>query len=251
MGEKVDLPAAIKALSTDLIAIQEIDYKLPRSGTTNQIKEIAESMAGGQHNWCFAPTVIGTPGEKWIRPQDTHLITKANELSASENREGCYGIAIATTLAVKSFERLELGRSLIGLPLLVNADKARFIYVKDEPRVALAAHLENGWTVINTHLSFVPLVNLFQLAKIKRWAKKIARESGQKCLIVGDLNLPFLFGKKWRSLNSRKSYPSWGPKVQFDYILGTGDGFTSAAIETPRTNISDHIALSAEIVEVR
>lgn len=251
MGEKVDLPAAIKALATDLIAIQEIDYKLPRSGSINQIKEIADAMQGANKNWCFAPTVIGTPGEKWIRPEDTHLITHANEESASENREGCYGIAIATTLAVKSFERLELGRSPIGLPLLVNADKARFIYVKDEPRVALAAHLENGWTVINTHLSFVPIVNLIQLAKIKRWAVRITRESGQKCLIVGDLNLPFIFGKKWRSLNAQKTYPSWSPKVQFDYILGLefefGSDVKSKVIKVQQTNISDHIALSIEI----
>ena len=80
----------------------------------------------------------------------------------------------------------------MGLPLAIPAGddegtrkKIQFIYVKDEPRVALAAELANGFTVVVTHLSFVPFVNYFQLMKIRRWLKRIPGEH----LIVGDLNL--------------------------------------------------------------
>ena len=69
--------------------------------------------------------------------------------------------------------------------------KLRFIYVKDEPRYAVAAQLTNGFTVVNMHLSFVPLVNLFQLWRVKRWLAKMPG----KHILLGDLNLPFNNGK--------------------------------------------------------
>ena len=245
MGGQVDstpdLKAALEKLKTDFIAIQEIDYNLPRSGEINQIAEIAAAM--GAADFCFAPAIIGTPGEKWCKLRDSDDPYVSNK-SPGTNPAGGYGIAIASKIPVLSYERLDLGRSLIGMPLLISADKTRLIYVKDEPRVALIAHLENGWTVINTHLSFVPGVNLWQLAKIKRWIRK----SGRRALIVGDLNMPFILGKKWRSLNSQKTYPSWKPAVQFDYILGEED-LQVKTLESPKTGISDHLPLTIEILE--
>ena len=64
------------------------------------------------------------------------------------------------------------------------------IYVADEPRVAMAATLENGWTVINTHLSFVPFVNYRQLRMIKKWAAGLSAQYSTQVLIIGDMNLP-------------------------------------------------------------
>jgi hypothetical protein len=43
-----------------------------------------------------------------------------------------------------------------------------------------------------------------------------------KHFLIGDLNLPFdipLKLSKWKSLVSMASYPTWQPKIQFDYIL--------------------------------
>jgi hypothetical protein len=142
-----------------------------------------------------------------------------------------YGIGLITNIPVTKWEVLALGKSVIGLPLVFPAGdangsskpKLRFIYVKDEPRYAVAAQLENGFTVVNMHLSFVPFVNLFQLWRVKRWLAKMPG----KHILLGDLNLPFdlpVKFSKWKSLVSMASYPTWQPKIQFDYILSDNFG---------------------------
>jgi endonuclease/exonuclease/phosphatase family metal-dependent hydrolase len=129
--------------------------------------------------------------------------------------------------------------------------KLRFIYVKDEPRYAVAAQLANGFTVVNMHLSFVPFVNLFQLWRVKRWLAKMPG----KHILLGDLNLPFdlpVKFSKWKSLVSMASYPTWQPKIQFDYILS--DNFavdkSSKDLVKPiflKSDISDHLPVTIEI----
>ena len=136
------------------------------------------------------------------------------------------------------------------MPLLIpNTDtgKPKAIYIKDEPRLAIAAQLENGWTVINTHLSFVPGMNLFQLKKLKKWADTF----GEKVLLMGDFNLPGsipAMGSKWQSLILQNTYPSWLPKVQFDYILSKGIALKDVIqVPTTKSTISDHLPLTIEI----
>jgi endonuclease/exonuclease/phosphatase family metal-dependent hydrolase len=143
------------------------------------------------------------------------------------------------------------------MPLIIPAEgkngeqSVKPIYVADEPRVALAATLENGWTVINTHLSFVPILNLFQLRKIKRWAKELSKTYGTQVLIIGDLNLPKgipAMASNWKSLVTQNTYPSWGAKIQFDYILSDtlkADQFE--ALDTVITGISDHLPIQVRI----
>jgi endonuclease/exonuclease/phosphatase family metal-dependent hydrolase len=120
---------------------------------------------------------------------------------------------------------------------------------KIEPRVALAAELVNGFTVVVTHLSFVPFVNYFQLIKIRRWLKEIPGEH----LIVGDLNLGWSLpvrGTSWRSLNGRDTYPSWGAKIQFDYITARASSLGNLRyppLEIPPLGISDHLPVGVEI----
>ena len=138
------LHRAIAALATEVIAVQEIDYNLPRSGSVNQITEVASAM--GAKDWAFAPSIIGTPGEKWrkLNESDPKVITD----KSSEVLLGSYGIAIASTIRVVKWHRFELGNSPIGMPLVVPTEsetssrpKIRAIYVHDEPRLALAATL--------------------------------------------------------------------------------------------------------------
>ena len=63
----------------------------------------------------------------------------------------------------------------------------------------------NGWTVVNTHLSFVPIFNLVQLKRVKNWALSLAEQTNTRALIMGDLhlpkNLPIAFSS-WKSLVS-------------------------------------------------
>ena len=249
------LQRAIAEIASDVIAVQEVDYLLPRTNDTNQIGEIATAMSAT--DWAFAPSVIGTPGEKWRKLDDRDPNYVSN--SSIGDLAGSYGIAIASNIPVIKWQRLELGRSVIGMPLVVPAEsetgsrpKIRAIYVRDEPRVALAATLQNGFTVINTHLSFVPGVNLNQLNKLKRWAQQIARETNTIPIILGDLNLPKgipALGSKWKSLVNQNTYPSWGAKIQFDYILADDlSGYQVTDRKTIQTGVSDHLPLRIELV---
>ena len=246
------LAAAVRQLETEVIAVQEVDYKLPRSNMHNQILDIASAIGG--KDWAFAPSIVGTPGEKWrkLKAADSRIVT-----TESDVLEGSYGIAIASTIPVIKWHRLDLGNSVVGMPLVVPTEsetsskpKIRAIYVHDEPRLALGATLANGWTIFNTHLSFVPGVNLFQLKKLKRWALKIAQETNTKPLILGDLNLPKnlpIVGSHWKSLIQQNTYPSWGAKIQFDYLLAHGENVSAKDLGTITTGISDHLPLRAQI----
>ena len=248
---QLELETAAKTVADkmqpDFLALQEVDNFQSRSGFINQSKLIAESMQ--LKHWAYLPTLIGTPGEKWHAVKDLNkaIITSENHQS---NDVASYGIALATNQPIKKLYVKKLGRSLIGMPLLIpkdNGNGVRFIYVKDEPRVALIAELENGFTIATTHLSFVPGVNIFQLNKLSSFLKKLAGIS----VLMGDLNLPANLPSKlsgYRSVLSQSTYPSWGPKIQFDYIMARksllkDSQLTHQGIKSTNPGISDHIPI--------
>ena len=239
------LGAAAADLGSDVIAIQEVDHGLARSNNAFQTRDIAIAM--GAKNWAFAPSIIGSPEGKWEKASND-IATNIESTSAIDS--GSYGIGIVSKISVIKWHRLNLGRSIVGMPLLIpdtETGKAKAIYIKDEPRLALAAELENGWTVINTHLSFVPGVNVFQLAKLKKWADSF----GEKVLLMGDFNLPGgipAIGSNWQSLHVQNTYPSWKPKIQFDYILSKGVALKDVIqVPTTKSAISDHLPLTIEV----
>ena len=250
-----------------VIGVQEVDAFQDRSDQVFQVAELASEL--GATYFGFVRCIIGTPGFKWrkVRKDEAVLITSSDLMNSGRNSDNppSYGIGLITNVPVKKWEILSLGKSVVGLPLVFPAGEAdsgntfpagdaknapkpklRFIYVKDEPRYAVAAQLENGYTVVNVHLSFVPLVNLYQLWRVKRW---LATMPG-KHFLIGDLNLPFDIPvklSKWKSLVSMASYPTWQPKIQFDYILS--DNTTSVAVRPIqiRSDISDHLPVTIEI----
>ena len=253
-----------------VIGVQEVDAYQDRSDQVFQVADLASEL--GAKHFAFVRCVIGTPGFKWrkVRSDEAILITNSDSSGLdSFNLSGkrvlnndnppSYGIGLITNISVTKWEVLALGKSVIGLPLVfpsgdVNDSakpKLRFIYVKDEPRYAVAAQLANGFTVVNMHLSFVPFVNLFQLWRVKRWLAKMPG----KHILLGDLNLPFdlpVKFSKWKSLVSMASYPTWQPKIQFDYILS--DNFaedkSSKDLVKPiflKSDISDHLPVTIEI----
>ena len=254
-ADQKKLGQAIEAIGADVIGIQEVDERLQRSGNCSQTALVAETMR--TEHWGFAPVMVGTPGEKWrkLDTSDLKIITKKNlEINSKSNISGNYGIGIASKIPILNWDRLDLGNSPLGMPLVIPAENkngkqsVRVIYVADEPRVALAATLDNGWTVINTHLSFVPFVNYRQLGKIKRWTKQLSEKYGTQVLIIGDMNLPKglpAIGSSWNSLITQNSYPSWGAKIQFDYILSnTLQPNQFETLPTVITGVSDHLPMS-------
>ena len=236
-----------KHFQPDFISLQEVDYLQPRSGNINQTKLIAESM--GLKYWYYLPALLGTPGSRWQKVKNLEPgIISQNTNNPSPNTS--YGIGFATSVPIKKIYTKALGRSIIGMPLLIPKDDgkgARFIYVKDEPRVALIAELENGLTIATTHLSFVPFVNVFQLNRLIIALKKL---SGVPVL-VGDLNLPANIPSKlsgFKSVISQSTYPSWKPKIQFDYIMVANNQEVQATpFSTIKPNISDHVPIGVEL----
>ena len=244
-----------------VIGVQEVDAYQDRSDQVFQVSELASEL--GAKYFAFVRCVIGTPGFKWrkVRKDEAVLITNSESTNSGVRSDNppSYGIGLITNIPVTKWEVLALGKSVIGLPLVFPAGdvngsarpKLRIIYVKDEPRYAVAAQLANGFTVVNMHLSFVPFVNLFQLWRVKRWLAKMPG----KHILIGDLNLPFdlpVKFSKWKSLVSMASYPTWQPKIQFDYILS--DNFavdkSSKDLVKPiflKSDISDHLPVTIEI----
>jgi endonuclease/exonuclease/phosphatase family metal-dependent hydrolase len=231
----------------DFIGLQEVDYLQPRSTLINQTQLVAESM--GLKYWAYLPSLFGTPGEKWEKVRDLKAALITQDTTPPE--EISYGIGIATNQRIKKLHVKKLGRSIIGLPLVIPNEngRVRFIYVKDEPRVALTAELENGLTITTTHLSFAPVVNIYQL---NRLCTTLNRLPGKQVLI-GDLNmianLPSRFSS-YKSLIKQMTYPSWKEKIQFDYIMApksTAKSITTTQVNTVKTNISDHTPIGVEL----
>ena len=237
------LAAALGQLASDVIGLQEVDYFLERSGNHNQTGLVASIV--GAKDWAFAPSLMGSPDEDWRNPteSDDKLITNKSDVAP-----GSYGIGMASKIPVQSWHRLELKGSPVGVLMAFPVNgKLKRVYVRDHPRSALAAKLDNGWLIINTHLSFFPGFSLAQLIKIKRWANTLGVTDKSKILIMGDLNIPFAIfarGFKWKSLATMRTFPSWYPKWQLDYFLS--QTLTSKDVQHipyPHSGMSDHVPL--------
>jgi endonuclease/exonuclease/phosphatase family metal-dependent hydrolase len=228
----------VSHLDVDVLALQEVDHRMQRSGAAEQPRDAALGL--NAIDWRFAPSYAGQEDEPRIwTPGVLHGPTSA--LPGPH-----YGIALLSRIPVRRWHRLELGSSPIGLPLLYARDgQRRMKYVSDEPHQAIAAELENGWTAIATHLSFVPPINMLQLRRIRLWAKQF----GRKVFILGDLNLTYRFlplGPLWRTAAHTRTYPSWKPVVQFDHVL-IRRGLKARKLKRPKTELSDHLPVLAEI----
>ena len=205
----------------DVLGIVEVDAHQKRSDFHHQVEVIAKEM--GAHFWYFQPTLVGTPGSSWRKYSEEDSINGGRENGKQVDHtdpQPLYGIGLISKIPVAKWHSLSLGRSPVGLPLAFPTSKGtRIIYVKDEPRYAIAAELENGMTIALTHLSFVPLINISQLLRVKRWLRRLGGDG----VLMGDLNLPWNLPtakpSAWQSLVRKNSYPSWGGRVQFDYIL--------------------------------
>jgi endonuclease/exonuclease/phosphatase family metal-dependent hydrolase len=233
--EGADLFSSLNHLNADVLAIQEVDFLQPRSQNSKMVEEIAKKC--GYPYWAFAPALEGTPGSHWVPSEKLRSDLNQIDLPTS------YGIGMLSRIPVKNWSRVSLKKSPIGLPLAITSPKGtRVAYVKDEPRVALAAELENGITIISGHLSFVPPVNTFQLRQIKKWAGRFPTRK----IFLGDFN-PLLFGTAGlKSVNASKSYPSWGPKVKFDYIFS--EDLASKELSLEFTGVSDHLPIGVDVI---
>lgn len=232
--DEADLRVGAAMLDADIIALQEVDRHQARSGHTHQTSAVADASGA---TWSqFVPAVWGEPGAQWQPVLPTDI---------DDGERAAYGIGLVTRLPVLESTVLRFSPAPVKMPLLVPGQGV--VSVADEPRVAISAHLDGPagpFTVVATHLSFVPGFNVRQLRELVAWAASMPAPR----LLLGDLNMPGRLSgwvSGWTQLARVATYPSWKPRVQFDHVLG--DGISPAQVsdvESRRLPVSDHSALS-------
>ena len=247
--DAADLLAAIREISPDVIGLQEVDRNQARSGHTNQAALAAGALDTDE--WRFIPTVVGTPGGiDGFRPT-----TEAEREHHFPSTHADYGVALISRLPVDEWHTNTFPAAPLSLPLMVQTDnRPKILKVRDEQRAVIAATLATATgplTVVTAHLSFVPGFNVRQLRHIKKWIDDLPRP----LLFLGDFNLPSGVPARVTGLTpllKEPTFPSYGPRVQFDHILA--DGLSPLQLEAARSSarvwslpVSDHCAVSVDI----
>jgi endonuclease/exonuclease/phosphatase family metal-dependent hydrolase len=233
VAERLD--EAVRRLHADVLGLQEVDRGQSRSDGRDLTREVARSMDAD--DWRFVPAVIGTPGLTW-RPAVDH-----------EGTDGpAYGCGLVSHYPVRSWHVVRLAAQRMPSPILLPGTR-RVMWLKDEPRVAIAAVVEGPvgvMTVATTHLSFVPGWNGAQLRRVCRALEVLP---GPRVLL-GDLNMPSPFPgllSRWQVLAKAPTYPVGAPRVQLDWALGHGALPPVRSVDTPSLPVSDHRALVVEL----
>lgn len=232
-----DLESGAVTLDPHVLALQEVDRGQARSGYADQTAVIADAAAARW--WVFVPSLWGVPGEQWqsLAADDPH-----------DSDRPAYGVGLVSRLPVIEWAVLRFDPAPLGMPLLVPGRGV--VKVDDEPRVAIAAVLSGPsgpFTVVATHLSFVPGFNARQLRRIVAWVG----DKPAPRLLLGDLNLPGRLPQwvsGWNQLARTATYPSWRPRVQFDHALAAGITEQQVrSVESLRLPVSDHNALAVTV----
>jgi endonuclease/exonuclease/phosphatase family metal-dependent hydrolase len=240
---KVDvgrLRDAVAQLDADVLGLQEVDRDQPRSHGLDLVAQAAAAMGGEGR---FAAAIAGTPGESWRAARD-----------GDPGTGPAYGIGLVSRLPVTRWLVTRLPAAPMRSPILVPGPQRKVLWLRDEPRVLIAAVLETPdgpLTVANTHLSFVPGWNATQL----RRATRAVRALPAPRILLGDLNLPgalprWLTG--WTPLATAPTYPAPDPRVQLDHVLAQGPGLPPVVgVGAREMALSDHRAVVVDLGERR
>jgi endonuclease/exonuclease/phosphatase family metal-dependent hydrolase len=239
----VDLDAAaeaIAALGADVVAVQEVDRGLTRSGGCDQIAELAANLG---LNGVFAPALLGDPTLRWARGP-----------GADPDPGGpAYGIGLlsAVPLTAVAIAALPGGGPGQARPRRPDARRPPIPYRDGEPRAALRVTVDAPWGpvgVTTAHLSFVPWRGRRQLGTVAAFAAGGPADA----VLLGDLNLPprvvepALRRRGWRTVPAGSTFPSWKPLTQLDHLLARG-GLALDDVVTGPAGPSDHLPLAATV----
>lgn len=228
---------AVTTLDADVLAVQEVDRHQPRSGSVDQPGLIAASMSAVASR--FAETVHGSPGTPaWAPGRDP---------VPDGDRAPGYGVALLSRLPVLEWHTLRLDPARGRFPIPIPSRPVQVLWLKDEPRAAIAAVLEHPRiTIACTHLSFVPHVSARQLRQVKQWLQTLP---GPRVL-MGDLNLttrPVRRITQWTPLVTAPTFPSPAPRMQLDHVLADGLPAGQSPGRALRLAVSDHRAAVTDI----
>lgn len=221
----------LRGLDADVIALQEVDRDLARSGRVDQTSEIANRL--GLHA-VFAPSLIGNPDDQWRAVRD----------HADPGGEA-YGVALLSRSPLSAVQRVDLpgggdGRRRSAAHPNPGWDR--------EPRVALSARLTVGdrpVSVTVAHLSYLPWRGLRQLRHLTGVLGTRA-----PAVLLGDFNLPpwavAAAARGWGGAGGAPTYPAAAPRVQIDQVLVRG--LTVGGISVAEPSTSDHRAVVADLL---
>ena len=239
LDDRVDLErfaSTVKALDADVLGLQEVDRDQPRSLGADLTAVAAEAMGAGEHQ--FVAALSGTPGATW-------MAATGDEQPGSAS----YGIALLSRFPVRSWETIRLSAPPVRLPVRFPGRRWP-VLASDEPRVAVAAVVETPrgpLTVVNTHLSFVPRWNTWQL---RRLMGAVAGCCPEPLLLTGDLNMEGDVPARvtgLRPLAHAPTYPVAAPDRQLDHVLARGDVGEVTAVSAPDVPLSDHRPLVVDL----
>jgi endonuclease/exonuclease/phosphatase family metal-dependent hydrolase len=225
------LASAVKSLDVDVLGLQEVDRDQPRSMGADLTAVAAEAMGAPEHQ--FVAALAGTPGGTW-------MAATGDEQPGSAT----YGIALLSRYPVVSWRVVRLPSLHSRVPMWFKGSRTP-VLVHDEPRVAVAAVLDGPFgqfTVCNTHLSFIPGWNVWQL---RRLLGSLAG-TREPLVLVGDLNMePPLVARVagLRALAAADTFPTEAPVRQLDHVLARGPLRATGPAESIRLPLSDHRAL--------
>lgn len=252
--DDVDLHAVadwIGDLDADVVALQEVDHRLGRSGGVDQLRWLSDRLG---YDGVFGAALHGNPDVTWEEVPEEGLPPD----------EPGYGVALLSRVGLRdvSSTRLPYGgpgtREPGASPTNPGMDR--------EPRVALSATVGANLRVTTAHLSYMFWQAVPQLGRAMRAAANGAAAQ-QPGVLVGDLNLPLWGGwlalsarglnpvswpreatrsNGWRHLRGEATYPAWNPRVQLDQVYVRnipGD----VAVQVGPAGPSDHLPLIVDL----
>jgi endonuclease/exonuclease/phosphatase family metal-dependent hydrolase len=225
---------AIVSLDADLLGLQEVDRRQPRSRYADLTAIAADAMVAPHH--MFVPAIAGTPGTGW---------------SAASGEEApdtaAYGIAFLSRRPVTDWTVVRLPAAPLPVPYRATGAAVPRL-VRDEPRVAIVASVDmphGPMDVVTTHLSFLrPWAD----RQLRRLVRTLSPNRGPTVLI-GDLNMPLDAAQRMTGMNPLAvgpTFPAAAPRRQIDHILTDGQ-FTVTSCGAVQLAISDHRALVADL----
>jgi endonuclease/exonuclease/phosphatase family metal-dependent hydrolase len=227
--------ACVQEIDADVLALQEVDLDQPRSGMADLTAVAAEAMGAASHR--FVAAISGTPGATWM----------AATGSLAPGTAG-YGISILSRYPVTTWQVLRLPRIPVRVPMYL-PDPSRIHLVDEEPRAAMVAMLDTPLgplTVANSHLSFVPGWNRWQLRHLIRDLRGFPGPH----ILMGDLNMKPTAATRYsrlRPLASAPTFPAGAPRRQLDHILTDDPTLRGRRVAAPPMTMSDHRPLVVDV----